>query len=537
MLRKFILLIVLGCMAFEVSAQYDDPRNHVYQYSVKVGSRTAYLWIPPQCAYVKGVVISLSNLLERNWLEDPLIRKTAADVGLGMIWIGAAQRGDQSFTADMKPGMELIFQMMMNDFANESGYPELRTAPVIPMGHSANGHFAWTFANAMPGRTIAAIPVKTIPFPDSLKFKDIPLCYIVAQTTEWPQYRVPDPATQPGDRDFYWPVVRDGALALRTQSADNLIGVVTDPGGGHFDWTENQARFLALYIRKACQYRLPAKGQYPLKQIVKENGWLTSTGGMDKDAFAPAQYRNYKGSIAKSYWFFDKETAMAAVRFEGDRVNRKKQMLSFVQNGQLLNTTKIGYAPLKFEPQQDGRTFTLTGGFLNEVPKELIGYGEKLGHATGPMKFRVTVGPAIQTGDSTFRVQFDRAGMGGEIFIQESHPGNNEYRAAVQPGEMRIPARLTAGTPQKLSFAKPDDVKQGTKYIKLNAVADSGLPVDYYITAGPAYIKNDTVIFTEIPVKSKYPVKVTIVAYQWGRTVPPLYQSAEPVEQSFYIYK
>lgn len=516
---------------------YYHPEDHVYQYSVKEGGRTAYLWLPPDCKYVKGVIISLSNLLERDWLEDPLIRKTAADIGLGIIWIGNAQRGDQSFTADMKPGAEVVFQKMMDSFAIESGYDELKTAPVIPMGHSANGQFAWTFTNALPERTIAAIPIKTVPFPDTLKFKGIPLCYVVGQTTEWPQFRVPDPATKPGERDFYWPVVRDGALALRAKSADNLISVVTDPGGGHFDWSDHVAQFVALYIKKACEYRLPVQGQFPLKPIRKETGWLTGTGGMDKDEFEAAPYSSYKGGAAKGYWFFDKETALAAVKFEGDRVKRKKQMLSFVQDGQLLNVAKIGYAALKFEPEQDGLTFNLKGDFLPELPKELIGAGEKLGHAPGPIQFRVVVGPAIQIGPSTFRVQFNRSGPGGEIYIQEFHPGDNEYRHAVQPGNMRIPAKLTTGKPQQLTFDKIIDVRADIKTLELHAKSDSGLPVDYYVTTGPAYVENGIMKFTPIPAKTKYPVKVTVVAYQWGRAIEPLYQSAEPIEQTFYINK
>ena len=64
----------------------------VYQYSVPVGPRTAYLWIPPQCTRVRGIIMSLANLLERDWLEDPIIRQAAADEGLGIIWVGPAQR-------------------------------------------------------------------------------------------------------------------------------------------------------------------------------------------------------------------------------------------------------------------------------------------------------------------------------------------------------------------------------------------------------------------------------------------------------------
>lgn len=535
----FILILLImsqACAAVNAAAwRTDKPENHVYQYAVKVGTRTAYLWIPPQCRQLKGVIISLANLLERNWLEDPLIRKTAANIGLGIIWIGPAQRGDQTITADMQPGMERVFQQMMDDFALESGYPELKSSPVIAMGHSANGHFAWTFANAFPGRTIACIPVKTVPLPDSLKFKNIPLCYVVGETTEWPQYRVPDPATKPGDRDFYWPVVKQTALALRARDADNLVGVVTDPGGGHFDWSGRLAKFIALYIQKACQYRLSANDKAGLRPIKKENGWLTGAGGMDKNEFEAAPYNLYQGKSANSYWFFDQETAQAAVNFEGDHVKRKKQMLTFVQDGQLLPVAKLGYAALKFEPEPDGVSFRLKGDFLTALPAELIGSGTPLGHAPGAIQFRVIAGPAIQTGPSSFRLQFNRGGMGGEIWIQEEHPGNAEYRHAVQPGKINIPAKLIAGKTQQITFNKIADVKQGTASLSLKATASSGLPVAYFIESGPAYIEDNVIKFTPIPVKSKFPVKVTVVAYQWGRTIEPLYQSAAPVEQAFYI--
>jgi pimeloyl-ACP methyl ester carboxylesterase len=533
-LRQLVLLLLTVFVSVSCKAQ-DNPENHVYQYSVKVGTRSAYLWIAPDCKQVKGVIISLANLLERNWLEDSLIRRTAAETGLGIIWVGPAQRGDQYFTADMKPGMEIIFQQMMDDLARESGYPELTTAPVIPMGHSANGHFAWTFANALPERTIACIPVKTIPLPDSLKFKDIPLCYVVGETTEWPQYRVPDPATKPGDRDFYWPVVKQSALALRAHNDDNLVGVVTDAGGGHFDWSPHLAKFIALYIRKACQYRLPEPGQTTLKSVDKSSGWLTGTGGMEKDEFKPASYRSFSGGSAAGYWFFDQETAMAAMKFEGDRVKRKRQMPTFIQDGQLLPVAELGYAALRFEPEEDGVSFRLKGGFLPEIPPELIGAGQKLGHASRPISFRVIAGPAIQTGRSLFKLQFDRAGMGGELWIQEENAGDAEYRHAVQPGKITISSRLTVGKPPKITFPRLQDVKSGVNKLTLRATSDSGLPVDYYIISGPAYIENGVLKFTPIPLKSKYPVKVKIVAYQWGRITKPMYQSAEPIEQTFYI--
>ena len=121
--------------------------------------------------------------------------------------------------------------------------------------------------------------------------------------------------------------------------------------------------------------------------------------------------------------------------------------------------------------------------------------------------------------------------------MQEEHAGNGKYRHAVQPGQMVIPARLTNGKRQVISFPAIENQKATTKTIKLNATSDSGLTVDYYVVSGPAVIESNILTVQSIRVKSKYPVKVTVVAYQWGRTVEPLFQSAEPVIREFLIYK
>lgn len=542
-LSGFIFTTIISFLAAPTSAQ-KSPYNSVYQYSVMVGSRRAYLWIPPECKEVHGIIIALSNLLERDWLEDPLIRETAQEEHLGIVWVGPIQGEsgrELNLTADMRPREGMILQKMMKDFADESGYSEVEYAPFISMGHSASGHFAWNLPNQFPDRTLAAIAIKTIPFPPTLDYEAVPTCYLVGETTEWPQYRVPDPATKPGDRDFFWPVVKESALALRDKNENNLIGVVTVPGEGHFDWSQNDTKFISLYIRKACKYRLPdsypASGPITLKKIKKENGWLTDSGGMRPDQFSAAPYQKYKGDPKNAYWFFDKETAEAAVAFEGDRKKRKKEMLTFLQDGDQLNVGKLGFAPLKFEPEQDGLTFNVKGDFLSEIPRELIGAGSKLGHATGPIKFKLSDGPAIQTGYNEFKVQFNRGNIGGAIWIIEEHPGDAQYRHAVQPGQIMIPAKLINGKPQQINFPVIVNQKAGIKSLKLNATSDSGLPVNYFVVAGPAVIIGNTLKFTDIPFRSKYPVKVTVVAYQWGRTIEPLYQSSEMITNSFLIKK
>jgi hypothetical protein len=63
------------------------------------------------------------------------------------------------------------------------------------------------------------------------------------------------------------------------------------------------------------------------------------------------------------------------------------------------------------------------------------------------------------------------------------------------------------------------------------------MAVYYYVQQGPAEIKGDQLIFTGIPPKSKFPIQVTVVAWQYGRNIEPKVKTAEPVFQSFVINK
>jgi len=356
----------------------------------------------------------------------------------------------------------------------------------------------------------------------------------VGQTTELPQFN----DGRPGDRDFFWPVVRQTAIALRSKNDGYLIGVVTNPGGAHMDWTEDQSRFLALFIHKACKYRLPGSrplnGKIELKKINRESGWLTDTGGLEPDKFQAALYRKYKGNPKFAYWFFDEEMARAAIAFNGDRKFRQKQMTTFVQNRDTLTVNDKGSVQLKLLPEPDGITFKVGGGFLNEVPRGLIDAGTKLGHATGSFRVYHILGPVVQLGSGKFRIQFDRQ-SGRNVILMSDHPGDKKYRRATQPGNLVVPARLISGHSQQITFPQIKNQKAGIKSLLLQASSSSAFPVNFYVVAGPAVIKGNMLKFTPIPVRSKYPVKVSVVAYQWGTTIAPMFQSAQSVIREFFL--
>jgi hypothetical protein len=102
---------------------------------------------------------------------------------------------------------------------------------------------------------------------------------------------------------------------------------------------------------------------------------------------------------------------------------------------------------------------------------------------------------------------------------------------------MKIPYRLKEGIEQKITFPDISDQTVETKSVKLNATSDAGVPVYYYVREGPAEVDGGILKFTKIPPRAKFPVKVTVVAWQYGRTTDPKLKSAEPVEQAFFINK
>jgi hypothetical protein len=76
------------------------------------------------------------------------------------------------------------------------------------------------------------------------------------------------------------------------------------------------------------------------------------------------------------------------------------------------------------------------------------------------------------------------------------------------------------------------------------------MPVQYFVREGPVKLVGSSLVVTELPAGAHYPVKVTVVAWQWGRdaglaartagTSAPLagqlIQTAQQVENTFYIF-
>lgn len=521
-----------------------------WQWSVGVASNNgapsrAYLWIPENCKKVKAFIFAQNNMEEQSILENTKFRKAMAKLGIAEIWVSPAY--DLFFNFDKGAGD--TFNKITGDLAAASGYNELRYVPFIGMGHSAAASSPYYMAVWNPQRALAAISV----------------------SGQWPYFR--DPRFAPdiwGDRNVdYIPCLETMGEyeAANTWSAEGLkerqqhpllpLSMLACPAQGHFITTQEKTDYIALYIGKALAYRLPksVKENAPPTLIPidpTKTGWLVDKWRINEPPVSdPAPVGQYKGDAAQAFWFFDKEMALATAGFEASHRNQQAELIGYVQHGKMIaqrNTHQ--QINLKFEPEADGITFKLKAAFYDTVPggsprppvwanKPV---GARVGHSNGnAININIITGPVIKINDSTFRVHpqtgFWQFPHSYEGWFAAMDAGDNVYKPAVQQSEMLIPPRNTIGKEQHITFQPIPNQKVGARGIVPVASSDAHVPVSFYIQDGPAEIKDGQINLTAIPPSSKFPVKVTVVAWQYGNSNEPKLQTAEPVERVFWINK
>ena len=93
---KLLRFLVFGILAFML---WPECIAAEWQWSVQIlgiiSNETddhpqAFLWIPSDCARVKGVMIGTHNMTEETLFENPLFREKMSEIDMGLIWITPA---------------------------------------------------------------------------------------------------------------------------------------------------------------------------------------------------------------------------------------------------------------------------------------------------------------------------------------------------------------------------------------------------------------------------------------------------------------
>jgi hypothetical protein len=542
------LLVALGagqCCSL-ARAVAPEPAEAVWQWSVPMGEGRAFLWIPEDCARVRAVVVAQHNMIEQGILEHPQMRRALAALGIAEVFI--APPFDRPF--DFNHGAGERLEGMMRALADESGYTELAVAPAVPLGHSACASFPWNFAAWNPGRTLAVLSVKG----------DAPLTDLTgsgAPNPEWGRRQIDGiPGLMVMSEQEWWEDRLQPLFKFRAAHPATPLAILADTGHGHFDATDELVEFLALFIRKSAAARLPLDGSAELRPVNPASGWLTDRWRRDEPTHgASAPVGKYAGDQAEACWCFDEEMALAVEALQAKGRGEKVQQVDFFEAGEPvpISTTHTGIE-LKFQPEADGVGFRLAAGFIVPLPaqapsaakdkpapaKTVIPQKAVTGtHASGLVFVNPIVGPVRQVGPDLFRVVFDRACLPADprnhdAWLVASHPGDAEYKGAVQQAMLRLP-RWKNGPPQTITFPAIANQKTGTERVELAAVSDADVPVDYYVREGPAFVRDGVLHLTRLPPRAKLPLKITVVAWQFGRGAPSPLRAAEPVERSFFL--
>lgn len=505
----------------------------VWQWSVPVGESRAYLWIPEDCERVRAVLFAQHNMIERRIMEHPEMRRTLADCGIAEVFVFPSK--DPVF--DFNHGAGEWFQQAMDRLASVSGYEELSEAPVAPMGHSAHSSFPWNFAAWNPGRTLAVMSVKG----------DAPLTGLTGSGRPNPDWEKRSLDGVPGlmvmGEYEWWEKRLDPLLAFRDAHPAVPLAVFADVGHGHFEAPDELIGFLAMFIKKAAEARLPDDASNKLRPVDPGKGVRV------------ARWRN-DGPVDRSdsFWCFDEE--MARVTEGAYRSNRgtKEQQVGFFQDGSPVPISNSHTGTELVVAPDDKLAFRLDAGFIAPLPPDpptatkdrrppvVTKTPEPApddAHAPGDVVISKIVGPMEDLGSGRFRLSpdwmFPASGKGPyEAWVIATHAGDDGFKSAVRQALVRIP-KCIEGAEQTIRFPDIEDPAPGVRTVPLSAMSDRGEPVRYYIKEGPAVVDGKTLRLTPLPPWAKRPVKVVVVAWQYGRPAEPKVRGAEPVEREFWI--
>jgi hypothetical protein len=547
-------LFVLAGLAVADSATPRSPENQIFQWAFtgtcgewpdgSQSTATGYLWIPEDCGRLRGLLILGTNVPEHMLVGDPAIRSACAEKNLGIVWCvptfwnfrkfpeqtEAAEKAGPEAKAALQQNVRDIharfLQTMLDGLAGVSGYGEVAAVPWLPMGESGHLLMVTGLVDARPDRCIAAICIKN---PQGPQDRTVPMLWTFGTAQEWGQ-------SQSDIRTAWQNVTGLYEGWSRGRAGSNWpLSLAIEPGTGHFQCTDAMTELFATYIRAAADARLARDGGNRIETVDLHDGVVAELPVPGHEAAAVTPYPQATAEEKQRPWFFDETTARMAQRLVAEDWTAVTRLPSLeavagctVKPFSLNSVTDI-------DVESDG-DFAVRGVVLDRIPAGFVGAGEPLPTDHGTPAIEWICGPIVPLGDGRFQVAPDRTYPFTTSYIAAVLDGAKGLRRSLQPARVK-PQENREGVAQTISFAALPDITVGTRDLPLAATSSAGLPVRFYVESGPAVVEGDRLVFTRIPPRSAFPVRVTVAAWQWGRHSEPQVQTAPIVRRSFAIVK
>ncbi len=529
-----------------------SPDNHEYQYvthqkftpkpddgkTYSTVYSDDYLWIPPNCKRVRGVLVFAQNVPEQ-WLAGlSVIREACKESNIAIMFGCRSQRLMSSVlgkkgekTVYDRPKYQMIYlQQILDTLAEVTGYKELSTVPILPLGESMSLLLVYDLTNAAPDRCMAGILIKDANVGET-KSPFVPILGTKGTGDEWSQ--------QQYDVNEHWKEQATETAKLVQEKRTNIPewpgSLFIEAGSAHFSCTYPMAEYFAKYIKAVAKARLNPNGSDKLLPVDLNKGYVAGLVIPNCQPLKPKAYKDCTPEEKKLPWYFTKELAEVAY-YESANTdwNAKTAVGAFADsNNHPIPFDKRGITRIeKVVYESDGATLKINPVFLDSLPTDFkFGGGTSINHPNTKPYCGWLCGWLNPLDDNRFEVSLNRTYRYLNNFIILSYPGGNGYRQTVSPLGINVEPHKS-GTEQHIEFDSIADMSIKKMSITLKAKSSSGLPVKFFVKSGPAIIEGNKLIFTSIPVNSKLPIKVTVVAWQWGNANV---QTAPLVERDFYL--
>ena len=609
-MRKIIILLLLlsGFTIIHAApvAQSNPEADRIYQFFASSGETNrpnlgAYLWIPPNTPKIRAVMVAMHNGLPINILQSAPMRAVCRQHGIAQIlftpWakdIGAVMIKDLTYDST-DPARTAIYDRYLQQLADLSGHPELLTAPIVPLAHSAFCGFPFEAAMRKPEQCLAVIPIKA-GLPDAYKFfgpggkalhpsadfalRNVPILFVTSgsqETVGWSAY----PLAYGTYLNSYRRDDRDDNPGTNYQPHAELFGSCWEMTSGHFDMSPRYYQFVADWLDAIATARLPKKVSEPMTNLMLRDGWLMSpkipaTGELPKDYPRPAPYLQFKGHRDQALWFPNEKLARTQFELGVSEPRKKIEMFTVLDpagkpislahgrmatmpdpqallhdDGLLTITTHRFTAPpdictvkTKDHEKHPDETHSYTNLLfarqttmpVSEIPLRFDAHGGAF-KLLSSEQFKDDRG--VTETRLTLKLIRHRIDLGAGFnmsFVRVFHEGDGEFSAAGRTCQISLtPSEaviLKNATNQTITFPPLLDAPASSPKIKLNAKSSAGLPVDYFVLKGSGIIQDGAFVPIEVPVGALKSIEVTIGAYQVG-----LFREAGGVKPAETVYQ
>jgi len=495
-----------------------ETGSEVFQYhtAAKGGKgRTvrSWLWIPPNAEKVRGLIYAGDLMMESNFVADPTIRKACEDQSIAILF--SKPQLPLALKKDDKTGGEQ-FVKALSELAEMSGYPEITTVPIMPLGHSAASPTVGKILRWNPDRCFGAVTYKGA--------HPIPTAGPVEMLHGIPNIHIQDYVDEYKNRRETGSLGRLNVLSMRRKDPDLLMGIIEDCGSKHPAWCFRLTPLIAEYIRATAELRIGDNGK--VKPVPTSAGYL-----LDKDFHKPrfpmAKADQFGGDPKEAIWYPSEKMAKMMCDYNAVQLGKEAQYVAFLKDGKPI-PEKSG-PPLKWV---EADVFEVKATFLKRADNKALPQ-VPVTHADGPILFAPHGRTLDLVGPGRFRLRYHpQAVRWYRISAYVRSDSKHRYEEVLTDIHVGSPR---GGKAQTIEFPEIGTVKRKKFPVTLKAKSSEGLPVRYCVEYGPAVVKDGKLELAEVPKNAKFPIKILVTAYQYGSRVEPIVQQAERVSQTVVV--